>query len=148
MSFHNLRDFLKFDWNAFAKGKKFMLLSVDDWLDYQTKAVLGAKVETVITEEDDSVYRAPSDGSKPKGNLFEKVVFRVPVGKESFASLKRGDAVMPSGNVEARVWGDYGNNLSVTADGVKLATHAATPSHGAFAQPRPVSNQTPLKKSI
>ena len=43
-----LNQFLRFDWNAFAEGKSFLVTGVSEYQDFDTKQHLGTKVECVI----------------------------------------------------------------------------------------------------
>lgn len=112
----HLSQFLSFDWQAFANGKKFLVTGVSPWKDYDTGKALGTRVEVVIVS-DKTAYRQRE--GEHVTNRFEKLVFKtsktVSPAVESYIS--------PVG-VEAKVWGDYRNNLSVTCADVREAPKA------------------------
>ena len=110
----NLNQFVKFDWNAFAKDKVFLVTNVVDFVDYDTKAILGKKVETVIIT-DNTLY-ASKDGEVVT-NRFEKVAFKV----SKSVDIPIDSRVVPV-NPVATVYGDYRNQLSVKCDDVQIVT--------------------------
>lgn len=69
-----LKAFLVFDWNAFAEGKEFKVTNCSEWSDYNTKKVMGTKVEVVISK-DETDY--PLKDGETKSNLFERLTFKV-----------------------------------------------------------------------
>lgn len=108
-----LNQFLRFDWNAFAEGKSFLVTSVSEYQDFDTKQHLGTKVECVITS--DKTPYSFKDG-KEFTNRFEKITFKV---------LKNVDIplesrVMPK-NVVANIYGEYRNQLSVKCEDIIVA---------------------------
>ena len=107
-----LFQFLKFDWQAFAKDKKFLALGTRIWKDHDTGKVLGTIVDCVIWE-DNTTYKQ-NDGESAS-NKFEKIAFKVP---RTITVPK--DSLIEPVNVVAKVWGDYRNQLSCTADDVKV----------------------------
>lgn len=113
----NLRQMIRTDWRWFAKDKRFMVTNVMPWQDYDTKALLGTKVETVITV-DNTPYQAGPDGTV-QTNLFEKITFKV---AKNEVKVEVGDFVEPV-NAVATIYGDYQNQLSVKADDVVVVDH-------------------------
>ena len=107
--------FTRFDFEAFANGKKFMLIAQKPWTDYNSGEVLGTKFELVITQ-DKTDYGTQPDGERVS-NLYEK--FTVKVAKNITMPLNVEVALT---NPTANVYGDYRNNLSVVADGLKVIT--------------------------
>lgn len=106
----NLGQFIMFKFMEFAKGKKFMVTEVTPWQDYNTKQVLGSAI-TVVIIEDNTEY------GKQGNNLYEK--FKIKVRKQVNPSVN--SLVMPAGEVvEATVYGDYRNMLSVTCDDIRI----------------------------
>ena len=87
-------------------------MNVMPWQDYDTKALLGTKVETVITV-DNTPYQPGADGTV-QTNLFEKVTFKV---AKNDVNVKVGDFVKPV-NAVATIYGEFQNQLSVKADDV------------------------------
>lgn len=108
----HLREYERFDLEVFIKLLELMVTNISVWEDYTTKARLGTKVEVVITK-DDTPYQPGADGSV-QTNLFEKLVFKV---RKNDMYIKVGDIVVPEG-AEAMVYGEYRNQLSITADDV------------------------------
>lgn len=105
----NLGQFIFFKFNEFAKDKKFMVTEVSPWQDYNTKQVLGSAITVVIIEDN-------TDYGKQGNNLYEK--YKIKVRKQVNPSVN--SLVMPTGEVEATVYGDYRNMLSVTCDDIRI----------------------------
>lgn len=105
----NLGQFIFFKFSDFAKDKKFMVTEVSPWQDYNTKQVLGSAITVVIIEDD-------TDYGKQGNNLYEK--FKIKVRKQVNPAVNT--LVMPCGNVDASIYGDYRNMLSVTCDDVRI----------------------------
>lgn len=108
----HIREYERFDLEGFLHYMELMVTNIAPWEDYTTKARLGTKVEVVITK-DDTPYHPGADGSV-QTNLFEKLVFKI---RKNEVAVKVGDIVIPKGG-EAIVYGDYRNQLSITADDV------------------------------
>lgn len=110
MAFKYLRQFEHFDWNGFSKNKKFMTVGLSPLTDYQTKEVIGTRVEVVIMQDNTPYERKENDQSS---NLFEKLNVKVPkqidVPMQVEVQLKNAVAV---------VYGDYRNQLSVYAEDI------------------------------
>lgn len=105
MSLKALNQFVNFDWNRFAEGKTFMVTGLSEWLDYDSKAHLGTKIEVVILT-DNTKYEFKDDNHST--NRFEKLTFKL--NKDVDIPL---DARIVPKNVTANVYGDYRNQLSV-----------------------------------
>ena len=107
-----LGSFVSFDWARFSNGKTFQAVGCGPWVDFESKAKLGSKVEVVITK-DDTAY--PAKDGKVISNIFERLQFKVakdiaiPVG----AIVEPVDAV-------ATVYGDFRNKLSVKVADVRV----------------------------
>lgn len=104
-----LTQFQMFDWDAFAKGKVFVVTGISEYADYESKQHLGTKVDCVISS-DKTPYEF-KDGT----NRYEKLSFKV--GKDVNIPLEA--RVMPKG-VTARVYGNYSNQLSVKCDDIAV----------------------------
>lgn len=100
-----LSQFLKFDWDAFAQGKQFVVTGLSEYQDYDTKAHLGTKVECVIAS--DKTPYSFKEG-KEFTNRFEKITFKV--SKDLNVPLEA--RVMPK-DVVATIYGEFRNQLSV-----------------------------------
>lgn len=70
-----LRQYEYFDWNGFAKQKKFMTVGISPLTDYETKELIGTKVEVVITSDSTPYERKENEQGS---NLFEKLIVKVP----------------------------------------------------------------------
>lgn len=113
-----LMQFLHFDCAKFFSRKTLSVVSCGPLSDYTTKEITGSKVTVAITR-DETEYKAKADGTVPT-NLYEKLVVKVQ-GKS--LSLAAG-AVVELVNPTAVVYGDYRNQLSVTAEDVKAIAPA------------------------
>lgn len=102
--------FTHFDLDAFLAGKTLIVTGVSDWVDFDNKSkTLGTKITTVIYE-DNTDY-----GDYQGNNRFEKLVIKVPKAID----VPLDSTVVPVNGI-GRVYGDYHNNLSVTADDVEV----------------------------
>ncbi len=110
-----LRQFLRFDFEAFGKDKVFAVTGIGPWADFDTKEHLGTKVEVAIVE-DKTPYQH-KDGEVVT-NAFEKLTFKVAKDGVTFPV---GTRVVPVG-VSATVYGDYMNKLSVKCQDVRPVT--------------------------
>ena len=114
----SLRAFERFDLAAFLAGKTLAVTACRPWIDYETKATRGTKVEVVITR-DDTTYPTAKDG-RDVSNLYEKMIIKV--GRD--LTIPAGTTVEIVGGV-ATVYGDFRNQLSICADDVKPVTNPA-----------------------
>ncbi len=116
MAFKNLKQFSHFDFLGFIKDKELTVVSCQPWKDFDTKAVLGTRVETVITK-DGTQY--PSKDGATVTNLYEKLTIKVPKA----LSLAPGTVVTIIDG-EATIYGEYRNQISVkAADVVAVQSH-------------------------
>lgn len=107
-----LNKFLKFDFDAFMNGKRFMTVGRKDWIDFNTKEFLGTKIDLVIIEDKTSYDL--KDG-EVGSNLYERIVAKVPKNLDVPMSVE-----VRLHGVEASVYGDYRNQLSVVADEIVI----------------------------
>jgi len=105
-----LNQFIKFDWDAFAEGKTFIVTSISEYVDFDTKAHLGTKVDCVIAT-DNTVYKF-KDGEEFT-NRFEKISFKV----SKDINIPIETRVVPK-NAVATIYGEYRNQLSVKCDDI------------------------------
>lgn len=120
---HNLGQFLEFRTLDFLQGKKLQYVDQSNWVDRDTGALLGTRVDLVIIE-DGTDYKPRADGAPTRTNRFEKLTVKVP-GAVSLPA----DAVVELVNPVGTVWGDYRNQLSIKADGVReIAPTVAKPA--------------------
>lgn len=107
-----LNQFLKFDSSAFFARKILVANACTKWIANDTKAVLGTKVAVVVAR-DETEYKK-KDG-EDASNLYEK--FNVKIPKSISVPIgAKVELVNPVGTI----WGDYRNQLSVTADDIKI----------------------------
>ena len=107
-----LNMFTYFDFDGFAKDKRFMSTGIQPLKDFDSGKVTGTKVEAVIVQ--DNTNYGNKEG-EVISNQYEKLTFKV---------LKQIDVPM---NVEIRpvrakatVYGEHRNQLSITADNVEV----------------------------
>jgi len=105
-----LNQYMTFNWDAFAEGKTFVVISIGEYQDYDTKSHLGTKVECVIAS-DDTNYK--NKNGETYSNIYEKITFKV--NKDINVPLKA--RVKPI-NAVATIYGDYRNQLSVKCDDI------------------------------
>lgn len=107
-----LAQFVVFDHEAFFKDKMLQVIRTSEWLDFQTKAHMGSKVEALIAK-DNTQYKQKE--GENVSNAFEKLTLKI-----------RKDVNPPTGayvtlvNPVCTVYGDYRNQLSVTADDIRI----------------------------
>ena len=104
--------FTYFDFDEFAKGKRFMSFGQQEWKDFKTGDVLWTKVEVVIAQ--DKTDYGVQDG-EVVNNLYEKLTIKVP----EKISIPMNVEIKPV-NAVATVYGDYRNMLSVTAESIEV----------------------------
>ena len=107
-----LSQFLVFDWDAFAKDKRFLCVGGGEWVDFETKTHKGTRIEVVITT-DHTPYKL-RDG-EVVSNRLEKLAFKVAADVD----IPIDQYVEPTG-VTAKVYGDYRNLLFVEAGGIAV----------------------------
>ena len=112
-----LSAYMHFDIDGFLNGKKLLVNSVGEWVDFDTKAHMGTKVEVVILE--DHTKYPIKDGERVT-NRFEKFVVKA---RRDGLAVKPNDLVRLV-NAEGKVYGEYRNQLSVTCDDIVAANPA------------------------
>ena len=110
-----LNMFLYFDFEAFMKGKQLMCTGARPWTDHDTGEILGTRVETAIVK--DRTDYGESKNGEQVSKLFEKIVFKVPRQIEVPMNVE----VVPV-NVEAKVYGDFHDKISATAEDIQVVT--------------------------
>lgn len=98
--------------SRFLEGKMLKVISVEEWTDYVTKAHMGVKIGTVIV--DDKTPYKQKEGEQVN-NLYEKLTLKV----RKDLNVPMNAYVMPI-NAVGTVYGEYRNQLSVTADSVRI----------------------------
>lgn len=112
MSFKKLNVFCSFDAEKFFMKKALLFLGSSEWKDYETGKVLGSKLECVVVK-DDTDY-GDTDG-KITTNLYEK--FNVKLQKNVDVPT---NAIIRLVHPKANVYGDFRNQLSVTAEDITV----------------------------
>lgn len=107
-----LNQFLYFDWEGFSKDKRFMAIGKKDWQDFKTKEHLGIKVEAVIFK-DNTKYDVGE--GELMSNIYEKIIIKVPKDIDIPLNVE----IQPV-NVEATVYGEYRNQLSIVAEDIAV----------------------------
>ena len=107
-----LNQFTKFDLQGFLADKQLMVTGTSEWVDFDSKAHRGTKIEVAIVS-DRTKYKQ-RDGQQ-ETNRFEKLAIKV--SKDVTVPL---ESIITLVNGTASVYGDYRNQLSVTADDVKI----------------------------
>lgn len=109
----HLKDFLPpFDAKSFCAGKTFMTTGHRPWIDYETKQVRGEKVDVVILTDETEYKTKPGEVVT---NRFEKLTVKVPKTIDIPANV-----MVELVNPKASIYGDYRNQLSVTADDIRI----------------------------
>lgn len=113
MALKKLNRFTFFDVEGFLTGKRLLVTGISGWEDFDTKRLLGTKVEVVIAA-DKTDYGAAE--GEIISNLYEKLTVKVPTAGLSFPV----NAEVRLVNAEAVVYGEYRNQLSITAEGIEV----------------------------
>lgn len=69
-----LNMFTYFDWESFAKDKRFISTSIQPLKDFTSGKVIGTKVQAVIAQDD--TFYDNKDG-EIISNIYEKLIFKV-----------------------------------------------------------------------
>ncbi len=109
-----LNQFVKFDWDAFAQGKTFIVTGKSENLDWNSKKHLGSKIEVVIAS--DNTQYTFKDGTEFT-NQYEKIAFKL----SKDIDIPVGTRVVPK-NAVAVVFGQFQNQLSVRCDDILVVT--------------------------
>lgn len=106
--------FNEFNFTKFSKEKEYVTCGKPiEWTDYKDKSkVLGTKVPVVIVK-DNTDYGTDTETAP---NLFEKLFFKIPKS----ISVPVNTYVIPVGPFQARVYGDYHNQLSIICTDIKI----------------------------
>lgn len=108
-----LKQFLRFDSDAFFRDKRLMAVGCKPWADHNSGALLGTKIDTLITQ--DATKYAPGKDGKPISNQYQRLTIKV----RKQISVPMESVVVPV-NPVCTIWGDFQNELSVKADDLKI----------------------------
>lgn len=110
MALKGVREFLKFDANDFLNGKQLLLMKQEDWIDYDSGKVIGAKLKITIWIDDTKYHseKTSNEGSELDVKIPGLKAKEVNRNNRGFIKL-----INPTGTV----YGDFQNQLSLKADG-------------------------------
>lgn len=110
-----------FDYKRFFEGKKLVVSNVTDAVDFESKAVIGRKVELLIME--DRTKYAPSGTGRVSNNFGEK--FTVKVLNDTGNAVKM-DSLLPqtevtiSGFSKCNIYNDRNGTMQITAEALDI----------------------------
>lgn len=114
MPLKKVANYVRYDWQGFAKDKRFICTGCSEWKDHDTGKHFGSLVEATIIE-DKTVYY-DKDGNEVKvTNRFEKIYIKVK--KDVDIPL---DSIINPINVVAKPYGDFNSKISVTCDDIQI----------------------------
>lgn len=114
MALKKVANYVRYDWQGFAKDKRFICTGCSEWKDHDTGKHFGSLVEATIIE-DKTVYY-DKDGNEVKvTNRFEKIYIKVK--KDVNIPL---DSIINPINVVAKPYGDFNSKISVTCDDIQI----------------------------
>lgn len=112
MALKKLSQFESFDAQGFFSNLNLGSVGTSEWKDFDTGAHKGTKVEVVIIG-DKHVYNLT--GGAQISNVYEKLTVKVP--KDIDVPMNAHVRLV---NPNATVYGQYRNQLSVTADDIEV----------------------------
>ena len=140
MALKGLRQFVVFDVKAFLDGKDMICASCTPLVDFQTKEVIGTKVEALVVV-DKTEYRQ-KEGQPTISNKYKELTFKC---REKSLSIPVDAHIRPAGSVEGTIYGDYQNQLSIKCDRMEvLSSTQSSQSNQATSQSR---NPQSLRRS-
>jgi hypothetical protein len=107
-----LNMFTYFDFDGFAKDKKFKSTGIQPLKDFDSGKVIGTKIEAVIAQ--DNTNYGNKEG-EVVSNIYEKVIFKV----AKHIDIPMNVEIRPV-NAKATVYGDHRNQLSITAENIEV----------------------------
>lgn len=112
MSLKKLSQFERFDAEGFFENLSLGAVGQFEWKDHETGAHMGTKVEVVIIGDK---HNYNSANGQQVSNIYEKLTVKVP--KDIDVPMNSHVRLV---NVYAKVYGQYRNQLSVTADDIEV----------------------------
>lgn len=116
MSLKKLGMFTSFDFEKFSYGKRFLLISLSEWKNFDSGALLGTKAEAVILQ-DKTDYGQSGDANHVT-NLYEKLIFKVP----QKLNIPLSTEIKPI-NPKATIFGEFRNQLSIVCDNIEVVNN-------------------------
>lgn len=114
MPLKKVANYVRYDWQGFAKDKRFICTGCSEWKDHDTGKHLGSLVEATIIE-DKTVYYDKNGNEVKVTNRFEKINMKVK--KDVDIPL---DSIINPINVVAKPYGDFNSKISVTCDDIQI----------------------------
>lgn len=114
MALKKIGRFQYFDFDEFSAKKKYMSIGQQEWKDFSSGDVLGTKIEVVIAQ--DKTDYGTQEG-EVVNNLYEKLMIKVP--KQIIVPM---NADVRPVNAIATVYGEYRNQLSITAEDIEVVS--------------------------
>ncbi len=114
MALKRLTQFLHFDWESFSADKQFSVTDCREWVDHDTKMVIGTKVEAVIIN-DKTKYIDNNGDILNTTNRYSSVTFKV--GKRM--NIPVNSLIKPL-KVKAKVYGQYNECLSIKCEDIQI----------------------------
>lgn len=115
MALKKLSKFVFFDFEEFARKKKFLSIGQSPWKDFSTGNISGTKIEVVIAQDRTDYGEVPE--GEVVSNIYEKLTIKVPKQIEVPLNVE----VRPI-NAIGSVYGDYRNQLSITAEDIEVVS--------------------------
>lgn len=112
--------FNKFDYESFVKDKAILAIASEEKYEYVDGKVSDKFAHTVykcIIAKDDTEYINPHTNEKlDVTNQGEPINIKINGRAKTFKPMSKFELVNP----RATIWGEFQNNLSVTADDIKF----------------------------
>ena len=108
-----LSNYIYFDTEGFLAGLVLMFIGYREWRDFDTQKVLGTKYDLVIIVDNNDYG---STNGEIVNNLFEKLTVKIPKKLEDIPLQSKVRLINP----EAVVFGEFRNQLSITADHIEV----------------------------
>lgn len=108
-----LKQFVRFDSDAFFRDKRLMAVGCKPWADHDSGALLGTRIDVLITH--DGTKYAPGKDGKPISNQYQRLTIKV----RKQISVPMESVIVPV-NPVCTIWGDFQSELSVKTDDVKI----------------------------
>ena len=111
LSLKKLSHLLSFDNQEFFSKKSYLLFGSEKWVDYESNKVMGVKFKVVVYQ-DNTDY-----GDLSISNAGETLTVKVEGARDGYQGAPVPVRLI---NPRGTIYGDYRNQLSVTADAVEI----------------------------
>ena len=112
MSLKKLSQFERFDAKGFFANLELGAVGQSEWKDYETRAHKGTKVEVVVIGDK---HNYNTTNGEQISNIYEKLTVKIP--KDIEVPMNSHVRLI---NAYATVYGQYRNQLSVTAEDIEV----------------------------